>query len=159
MITRIFSTENGYMPLFIRTTIALVIFPHGAQKMLGWFGGYGFSGTMAYFEGLGIPYIFGLLAILAEFAGALMLLAGAGARIAALTIAVNMITAAMLTHLQYGFFMDWGGTLAGEGFEYHILMAALCTFTIVKGAGALSVDRLVTGRAVNEHTQRLSFNH
>lgn len=142
--TRLLATEHNWPLFLVRLTLAVVIFPHGAQKLLGWFGGYGFSGTMGFFtEGLGIPFIFGLLAIIAEFFGALALATGFLGRIASFGIAMVMIVAVATSHLANGFFMNWGGNQAGEGFEYHLLALGMSLAIMVGGSGALSLDRLL----------------
>lgn len=148
LLTRLLATEHNW-PLFLtRITLALVIFPHGAQKLLGWFGGYGFTGTMGFFtEGLGIPYIFGLLAIVAEFFGAIALATGFLGRAASFGIGMVMIVAAATSHLANGFFMNWGGNQAGEGFEYHLLALGMSIAVMVGGSGALSVDRLLSRKS------------
>lgn len=117
------------------------MFPHGAQKMLGWYGGYGFEGTMAFFtQQMGIPAFFAFLAILAEFAGSLGLISGALTRIAAFGIAVNMAVAIFMVHLSNGFFMNWYGNQKGEGIEYQLLALGLATAVMIRGGGAVSVD-------------------
>ena len=128
----------------------MVFFAHGAQKMLGWFGGYGYTGTMGYFASLGIPSIFGMLAICAEFFGGLGLIVGFLSRIAALGIIVNMLTAIALVHKPNGLFMNWGlaatgGVAAGEGYEFHLLVIAICVLILARGGGAFSIDGAVTG--------------
>ena len=130
-----------------RIALGVVMFPHGAQKVLGWFGGYGFSGTMGFFtQQLHIPALFAFLAIAAEFAGSLGLLGGVLTRVAAFGILCTMVTAALTTNLPVGFFMNWFGQYpAGrEGFEYHILAAGLAIVLIVRGGGAFSVDRALS---------------
>lgn len=140
-------TTDDIGPLIARVTLGAVMFPHGAQKLLGWFGGPGFQGEMEFFTAtMGIPWILGLLAILAEFLGALGLLTGVLGRVAAFGIASVMVVAVLTSHLQYGFFMDWFGTQRGEGFEYHMLALGLAAIVMVKGSGAWSVDRLLTSR-------------
>src|SRR6202012_2476638 len=124
-----------------RLTLGVVIFPHGAQKMLGWFGGYGFSGTMNWFEtSLHVPAPMAFLAIMAEFFGSLGLIVGLLSRIAAFGIACNMVVAIATVHVHNGFFMNWTGQQKGEGFEYHLVALALLLIVLVKGAGALSID-------------------
>lgn len=144
----VLSTDASW-PLFVaRLALAAVIFPHGAQKLLGIFGGYGFSGTMGYFTGtLGIPYLFGLLAIIAEFFGPIALIAGILSRIAAAGIGVVMLIAVSMVHFANGFFMNWSGQQAGEGFEYHILAFGLALAVAIGGGGIFSVDRRL-GRSV-----------
>ncbi len=149
LLGTLISTERDYTALLLRLTLALVIFPHGAQKLLGWFGGFGFTGTMGFFtETMGLSTLVGLLVILIEFFGPIALAAGAFSRIAAAGIAAVMIGAVVTTHLPYGFFMDWNGTLNGEGFEYHILAIGISAAIFIKGSGALSVDRWVSQIAV-----------
>lgn len=139
---KIFQTDpNDKIATLLRIALAVVIFPHGVQKMFGWFGGGGFSGTMAFFtQQMGIPTVFALLAILAEFAGALLLLTGVFTRIGAFGIMVNMAVAVLLVHLPHGFFMNWTGTQTGEGFEFHILALAISLAIVIRGGGALSID-------------------
>lgn len=124
---------------FLRLILALVMFPHGAQKMLGLFGGYGFTGTMGFFTGMGIPAVFAFLAIIAEFAGPLGLASGLLTRVAAAGIAVNMAVATTV-HAGNGFFMNWFGNQKGEGIEYHILALGIAIAVIIRGGGAYSVD-------------------
>ncbi len=145
MFKKLIQTGDDRTALLLRLTLGLVMFPHAAQKVLGWFGGYGFNGTMQFFtQQMHIPTVFALLAITAEFAGSLGLLTGFLTRIAAFGILCNMVVAVALTHLGNGFFMNWFGTQKGEGFEYHILAAGLAIAIIIRGGGAVSVDRLLS---------------
>ena len=138
------ATNGDPLDLALRLVLGLVILPHGAQKVLGWFGGYGLSGTMGFFTGtLGIPAVFAALAIAAEFLGGIALVLGAGTRVAALAVGVTMLVAALMVHLPNGFFMNWSGAQKGEGFEYHLLAVAVAAALVVRGGGALSVDRLL----------------
>lgn len=147
MLKTLFRTADDKGLLFLRLTLGLVMFPHGAQKALGWFGGYGFEGTMGFLTGqMGIPALFAFLAIAAEFAGALGLVSGLLTRVAALGILSVMVTATALVHAQVGFFMNWNGQQQGEGFEYHLLAAAMALILVVRGGGAYSVDRAVAER-------------
>jgi putative oxidoreductase len=117
------------------------MFPHGAQKVLGWDGGYGFSGTMNFFTGqMHIPAVLAFLAIAAEFARSIALIAGLFSRIAALGIAVNMFVATLTVHVANGFFMSWFDNQKGEGFEYHLLAIGLALAVILSGAGKWSID-------------------
>lgn len=144
MIRKIFSTDDSTATAILRLVLGIVFFAHGAQKMLGWFGGFGFSGTMGYFTGMmHIPAVFAFLAIAAEFFGGLGLLLGFLTRIAAFGIAVNMLVAIGTVHTAFGFFMNWAGNQKGEGFEFHLLVLAITTFLMIKGAGAFSVDRTI----------------
>lgn len=138
-------TDADVAPLVLRLTLGLVMFPHGAQKLLGWFGGYGFAGTMEYFTGTaGLPWIVALLVVVAESFGALALVGGLLGRVAALGVGAVMTGAILTVHLPNGFFMNWTGQQAGEGFEYHLLALGIVAVLVVKGSGALSLDRLLT---------------
>jgi putative oxidoreductase len=151
MFGYIFQTEGGLsmslLALALRLILAIVIFPHGAQKLLGLFGGYGYKGTMAYFtHTVGVPYLFGLLAIIAEFFGPLALAAGLLTRFAALGIGATMVVAALTVHRPHGFFMNWFGNQDGEGYEYFILAAGIALVLAIVGGGAWSLDYLLATR-------------
>ncbi|WP_236018907.1 DoxX family protein [Geomonas propionica] len=131
----------------LRLFLALVMFPHGAQKVLGWFGGPGFSGAMDMFtKMMGIPYLFALMAVLTEFVGPLLLIAGLATRVAALVMAGEMVVAVALVHLHNGFFMNWSGKQAVEGFEYHILVVGMALALLIGGGGKWSADRVLSRR-------------
>jgi len=123
------------------------MFPHGAQKVLGWFGGYGWSGTMGFLTGqVGLPAALAALVIAIEFLAPVALVLGLGTRLAALGIAAVMGGAVVTVHAANGFFMNWSGTQAGEGFEYHLLALGLAAVLVVQGAGRLSLDRWLAPR-------------
>ena len=127
--------------LVLRLLFAAVIWPHGAQKLLGWFGGYGYRGTMRYFTGtVGAPAPLGFAVIVLEFFGPFALAAGFLSRPVALGLAAVMIVAALRVHRPNGFFMNWFGNQKGEGFEYFILGAAIAVAIVIGGSGAWSVD-------------------
>jgi putative oxidoreductase len=148
MIRKLIATDNDGAVTFLRLVLGVVFFAHGAQKTLGWFGGYGFSGTMGFFTGMmHIPALFAVLAIAAEFLGGLGLIVGLLTRVAAFGIFCNMVIAVAMIHHQFGFFMNWAGTQKGEGFEFHLLVAAITVFLMIRGAGAASVDRLLSASA------------
>ena len=145
MTNKLLRTDNDIATATVRLALGVVFFAHGAQKMLGWFGGYGFTGTMGFFTGvLHIPALFAFLAIAAEFFGGLGLIFGFLTRIAAIGVLCNMIVAIALVHSQFGFFMNWTGTQKGEGFEYHLVILAVTVFLMIRGAGAASLDRLLS---------------
>lgn len=148
MIRKLLLTDKDNATAFItRIGLGIVIFPHGAQKLLGWFGGYGYTGTMSFFtETVGLPYILGVIVILAESVGALMLIAGIAGRFAALGILAAMIGAMFTGHIGNGFFMNWFGNQAGEGIEYFILAIAMSMAVLVSGSGQWSADALLTQR-------------
>jgi len=159
LFRKLIQTRDDYMLMLVRVVLGAVFFAHGAQKVLGWFGGYGFEGTMTFFtQKLGIPNFLAILAILTEFLGGIGLIVGLLSRIAALGIAINMVVAIFLVHAQNGFFMNWPGTLKGEGFEYHLLAIAMAALVMVRGAGAWSLDRvldawLTGGRTLHIHME------
>lgn len=139
-------TNDSGAPLLARLALGIVMFPHGAQKLLGWFGGYGFTGTMGFFTGtMHIPAVFAFLAIAAEFFGSLGLIFGVLSRVAALGIASNMLVAIVMVHQANGFFVNWNGNQKGEGIEYHLLAIGLALIVLVYGAGKASVDRYLGG--------------
>ncbi|MBX2801912.1 MAG: DoxX family protein [Myxococcales bacterium] len=142
MVDELIRTERRVELALSRLVVAVVLWPHGAQKVLGWFGGYGFSGTQGYFvETLGMPWLLGALVIAIEFTGPVLLVVGLAVRPVAVLVAAVMLGAVTVGgHYEHGFFMNWFGTQSGEGFEYHLLMVALCAVLVVGGAGAWSVD-------------------
>ena len=147
MIKKILSSDDDIATAIARITLGLVMFPHGAQKVLGWFGGHGFEGTMGFFtQQMGIPAVLAFLAIVAEFAGSIALIIGGLSRIAAFGIGFTMLVAAFMGHTANGFFMNWAGSQKGEGFEYHLLAIGLAVVVMIRGAGALSVDRALVKR-------------
>lgn len=153
MLQRLIATKNDLIPLLLRLILGLVILPHGLQKAFSLFGGFGYSGTMQYFtDTLGIPYVFGLLAILAESVGGLMLIFGVLSRLAAFGIGVTMLVAVLTVHLPNGFFMNWLGNQQGEGFEYFVLAIGLALAVMVQGSGAWSVDRVLSAETARPHT-------
>lgn len=142
MFERFFETDVSKTLLAQRLVLGGVMLPHGAQKLLGWFGGYGFSGTMNYFTGvMHLPSVLAFLVIVSEAFGSLALLLGLGTRLAAFGAAATMAGAALSTHVQVGFFMNWFGNQPGEGFEYHLLALALALPLVVRGGGAFALDR------------------
>src|SRR6478735_8201759 len=146
---RLVATTDDPIATLLRLALGVVMFPHGAQKALGWFGGYGFGGTMAFFtQQAHIPALFAFLAITAEFAGSLGLISGLLTRVAAFGILCNMLVAVATVHASVGFLMNWYGQYpAGkEGFEYHILAGAIAIALMVRGGGKWSVDRALTRR-------------
>lgn len=139
-----FRTDDGWAGLILRLTLGMVIFPHGAQKLLGWFGGFGFSGTMGFFtETLHLPWLVALLVIIGESFGSVALMLGLLTRFTAASYIVIMLGAITMTHLPYGFFMNWFGKQQGEGFEYHLLVIGISLALLATGAGKWSADRLI----------------
>jgi len=147
LIHTLIKTNSSLTQLIARLTLGAVMFPHGAQKALGWFGGHGFAGTMGFFTGmLHIPAVLAFLAIAAEFAGALGLIVGCLSRVAAFGIATVMVVAIVTVHSANGLFMNWSGKQAGEGFEYHLLAIGLALVVMIGGAGKASIDAALAPR-------------
>ncbi|HVZ66501.1 MAG TPA: DoxX family protein [Lacunisphaera sp.] len=138
------ATGDTFAATALRWALGLMILPHGLQKTVGWFGGYGFKASLGYLTGpaVGAPWIFALLAILAESVGGVMLLAGFGTRVAALGLGGVMVVAA-LQHRTNGFFMNWTGQQKGEGFEFHLLALGIVVALLWLGGGRFSVDALL----------------
>jgi putative oxidoreductase len=127
--------------LIARITLGIVMFGHGAQKLFGWFGGYGFDGTMRYFtETVGLPYLISVLVILGESLGAIALVFGFLGRFMATSIFIIMIGAMAIGHLPNGFYMNWFGNQAGEGIEFDLLIFGLSLVIMLSGSGAYSID-------------------
>ncbi len=147
MLNALFRTDRDASSLILRVVLGAVFFPHGAQKVLGWFGGHGLAGTLDFFtQSMGMPLIVAALVIAAEFLGALGLITGLLTRLAAFGICCVMTGAIFLVHLKNGFFMNWFGNQAGEGFEYHLLAIAIAIALMFKGGGRWSLDRLIARR-------------
>ncbi len=142
MFRKLIATADDSVIAILRLVLGAVFFAHGAQKALGWFGGYGFSGTMGFFtQAMHIPAPLAFLAICAEFLGGIGLIVGLLGRVAAFGIACNMLVAVVMVHWHFGFFANWFGNQKGEGFEYHLLALAIALAVMIKGSGAFSIDR------------------
>ncbi len=147
MKSLLFHSNNDLTGLITRLTLGLVVFPHGAQKMLGLFGGYGFSGTMNFFTGtLHLPWIVGFLVIIIEFFGAIGLIVGFASRIWSALMIFLFIGIIYTSHLENGFFMNWFGNQKGEGCEFHLLIIGLSLAVFVNGSGKYAIDRSIKGK-------------
>jgi putative oxidoreductase len=156
MLSKLTSTDSlNFTLTILRLALGVVIFAHGAQKLLGWFGGYGYRGTMGFFTQMRIPAPLAFLAIMAEFLGGLGLIVGFLSRVAAFGIFCNMLVAVLLVHRQFGFFANWGGQQKGEGFEFHLLALAIAMSIMIAGAGAFSVDAAISGTATHRQISLL----
>jgi putative oxidoreductase len=143
---KLLATPNDGVLTLMRLVLGVVFFAHGSQKVLGWFGGYGFTATMGFFtSAMHIPAPIAILPIAAEFFGSIGLILGLLTRIAAFGIAMDMVVAVCLVHLHFGFFMNWFGTQKGEGFEYHLLTIVVALALMIRGGGAFSADRALAG--------------
>ena len=145
MFQKLLQTQSEYTLTFARVILGVVFFAHGAQKLLGWFGGFGFTATLGAFTKMGMPAGIAYFAIFVEFFGGLGMIFGLLARLSGLGIAAEMVGAICTVHYPNGFFMNWSGQQKGEGFEYHLLVIAICIALILRGAGALSFDAAIGG--------------
>jgi putative oxidoreductase len=143
MLKSLFDTPHDCVLTFMRIMAAVVFFPHGAQKMLGWFGGAGFHGTIGLMGNMGVSPFFAVLVIFVEFFAPLALFFGLLTRIAALALAFDMFMAVMLVHRHVGFFMNWAGKPRPEGLEFHLLAFAVLIPLLIRGGGSLSLDRAI----------------
>jgi putative oxidoreductase len=144
------TNSNNWTALFARVALGITIFPHGAQKLLGWFGGYGYSGTMGFLTTQAhLPWILAFLVIIIESIGALALIVGFGTRIAAFGMLANFLGILFTTHLNNGFFMNWYSQPGkGEGIEYFILVFGLAIVSIIAGGGKASIDAALAGKGL-----------
>ena len=143
----LFLTDDSWTGLILRLTLGLVMFPHGAQKLLGWYGGFGFDGTIGFFtQQMGMPWAIAFLVILGESLGSVALLGGLLTRFTAASMGVIMLGAITMVHLPHGFFMNWFGKQQGEGYEYHLLVIGIVAALLVTGAGRWSIDREISDR-------------
>ena len=148
-MNKLLATDStSSIALYARFALGIVIFAHGAQKLLGWFGGYGFRGTMGFLTGsAGLPYLIAFLVILIEFFGALFLITGFATRLAALGIILNFAGVVITSHLSSGFFMNWSMQAnKGEGLEFFILLFGLAIISLVAGGGKASVDSVLSNQ-------------
>ncbi len=154
MFKKFLKTDNSPAQLFIRLALGVVMFPHGAQKILGWFGGPGFTKTLQAFAGMGFPdwSVVALMGV--ESLGAVLLVFGFLTRLWAIGIGASLTLCMFMSHVQHGFFMNWFGQQQGEGFEYHLLVIGICLALLIKGGGALSVDRKLSSGSKYLHARQ-----
>lgn len=151
MKSKIIQSNTSWIPFVLRITLAIVVLPHGAQKLLGWFGGYGFTGTMQFFtETAGLSWLVGCLVILLETLGALALMAGLVTRLFALSYLGLAIGILFTQHIHFGFFMNWSGAQPGEGIEYFIFWIGIAVCLFISGGGRYSVDTEILMKRIKE---------
>ena len=140
----LFQTNDNFSYWVPRVILGCVFLPHGAQKLFGWFGGFGFTNTMTYFtQTTGLPWIIAFLIVMGESLGSLGLILGFFTRLSALGLICIMVGAIITVHIPNGFFMNWFGKQAGEGFEYHLLVIGMSIPLLISGGGKYSVDMLI----------------
>jgi putative oxidoreductase len=140
-------TYGSWSTLVIRVVLGVIFFAHGAQKVLGWFGGYGLKGTTQYLSSLGIPLPVAYLVCFFELFGGIGLIVGLFTRLAALAVAVVMVGAIVKVHWQHGFFLNWSLTPGkGHGYEANLALLAMAVACLIAGGGVWSLDRLLLAR-------------
>lgn len=145
-------TNSNNSLIILRIALGVIFFAHGSQKLLGWFGGYGFDGTMQFFQQqLGMPYVLALLAILAEFFGGAFLLLGLFTRVSAVLIAIVMAVALFTVHLSQGFFI----TGVKIGFEYVFALLLMSLYLAINGGGSFSLDNIIKDQTNNGTLKKL----
>jgi putative oxidoreductase len=144
MLLDLLTTNPDWIQTIVRTILGIVFFAHGAQKLLGWFGGPGLQDTLrTMHEHIGLPAPLAFPAVATEFFGGLALIVGLLSRVAAVGIGVTMLSAIVMVHVRYGLFLNWLGDRKGHGYGYHLLAIALAAVIIVRGSGAMSLDRFL----------------
>ena len=147
MKNKLFNTTDSWAMIALRVVLGLVVLPHGAQKLMGWFGGYGFAGTMNYFtDTVGLPWLIGFIVIVLEFFGAIALIIGFATRIVAVLYIAVAAGIIFTSSIQHGFFMNWFGNQGGEGYEYFLLWIGMAVALVINGGGRYSVDRLLVNQ-------------
>lgn len=142
LLKRISTTTAGLDTVPVRIGAGIIFAAHGSQKLFGWFGGYGLEGTAGWLEsiGLGPGILMATLAGSAEFFGGLLLIVGLLVRPAALVLVATMVVAIVFVHLENGLFM------ANSGYEFGLALLVISAALVIRGAGSLSVDRLLQSK-------------
>ncbi len=147
MLKRLIQTEDDIKLFILRITVGFVVLAHGVQKLFGWFGGHGVSSTIeAFGQWFGFPSFITVLVILADSFGAFFLMLGLFTRFMAASISMVMIGAIIFVHGRWGFYMNWYSEQRGEGFEFHLLILAICAVLIIAGGGKWSADKLISSK-------------
>jgi putative oxidoreductase len=139
----VLATYPSWSLLVVRLGLGVVFFAHGAQKVLGWFGGQGLGSTIKMFRGMGVPPAAAALAAFIELLGGCGLITGLLARPAAIGIMINMLVAIAKVHGKHGFFLNLGVPGKGPGFEFNFALLAMALAILVGGAGIFSLDRAI----------------
>ncbi|MGB8324078.1 MAG: DoxX family protein [Candidatus Acidiferrum sp.] len=147
MIANLTGTHADWVVAVARIVLGIIFFAHGAQQLLGWYGGPGLASSMRTFtEHLHLPPTMAFLVIAGELFSGVGLIVGLFSRIAAIVIARTMMGAIATVHFRFGLFLNWFGTQEGHGIEYHLLTIALALVIVVQGAGTFSLDRVLHER-------------
>ncbi|OOG20396.1 hypothetical protein BWD42_08710 [Sphingobacterium sp. CZ-UAM] len=139
------STDNSWTAFILRLTLGLVLFPHAAQKLFGWFDGPGLQGEIDYMTShVNLPMFLAISAIAVECLGTFFILLGFLTRLTSIAIFFLFIGMIVVDHAAHGFFMNWFGKMpaGAEGFEYHLLVLGICLALILQGGGRYALDKL-----------------
>ncbi len=135
------TAANGYAATVIRITLGLIILPHGAQHLLGWFGGFGFSGFTGWLiEVKHLPSVIAYMVPFIEIITPFFLILGYKSRIVSIIVFILFVGIIFADHIDKGFFMNWIGNIKGEGYEYHLLILSMCVSLLLSGSGKKSLD-------------------
>ena len=137
IVQRVLATDDSLAPLALRLPAGVIFAAHGAQKLFGWFGGYGLEGTGQWMASIGLTpgFLMAFLAGGSEFIGGLALILGLLVRPSALVLAFTMLVAIVKVHLGKGLFM------ANNGYEFGLALLAISIALVFAGAGRVSLDR------------------
>ncbi len=139
ILKKIAETKEIFAPLALRIPIGIIFFAHGAQKLFGWFGGYGLNGVAGWMESIGLApgMLMAILAGSAEMFGGLFLILGLLVRPSAFVLAITMLVAIFAVHFENGLFMS------NDGYEFGLALLAASISLLISGAGKLSIDKLI----------------
>lgn len=144
MKTAIITTNNSWSPTILRLLLGIVLLAHGSQKFLGWFGGYGFNGTMDFFTNtIGLSWFIGFLVIVIEFFGSIFLIMGFATRVWSVLMIILFSGIIYTSHIQHGFFMNWFGNQKGEGYEFFLVAIGISLSLLLTGGGKFSLDGMI----------------
>lgn len=141
---RFINTEDTILAFVLRLSLGIVMFPHGAQKLLDWFGGASLAGYVELFHRFGFSTTVAVLVTIGEFFGGLGLIIGLLSRVAAGGLALIMAGAVLTVNGKYGFFINWAGDKARKSYEFHILVIGLAIGIIIVGGGKWPIDSALT---------------
>jgi putative oxidoreductase len=142
----LFRTHPSWAPIFARLALGIIFIAHGAQKVLGVWGGPGWSGSIQFLGQMGIPPALAIIAMLTELLGGIAIILGLLTRLAALGLTINMLVAAYMVHLPNGFFINFACSPdRGHGVEFNLALIGLSLALFIWGGGNLSIDQAIGG--------------
>lgn len=144
LMKKLMESNDSFAPLALRIPIGIIFMAHGAQKLFGWFGGYGLEGTGGWMESIGLApgFLMALLAGSAEFFGGLFILLGLLTRLSSVALAFTMVVAIFSVHFANGLFMS------NNGYEFGLALLAASVSLAISGGGRLSIDSKLLSKNV-----------